>query len=223
LRGECSPPWPSLRQTKKGEDTARRAATKHEIAAKEHKDRKGNKQHKFLSMCSLRSLVAKVLLKKTKFIGMTLQRGLSSLQPLAAPSCPAKAKQRRKRPGEGGPSFSPLPFPAAKISKNRRAGAAHIPHYHVFVGMQNIFLQLNSPQTTPNTQNWDRGRISANSFRRVRRIVRFSFLVVAHFSGGFTTDFADFTDGRPGASYLCHRRKTFQWVPADIYSRPDYL
>jgi len=58
-----------------------------------------------------------------------------------------RAVLARQRPGEGvrplpssfgahPSSPSSRPFSRRKMSKNRRAGAAHIPYYHVFMGMQ---------------------------------------------------------------------------------------
>jgi hypothetical protein len=79
--------------------------------------------------------------------------------------------------------FSPAPFPGT-LSKNRRVSAAHLPHYHVLVGLQHLFFYLNSPQTTPNTQNWN-GKIFRQPFFGVFGILRFSLLRAAHFSGEF--------------------------------------
>jgi hypothetical protein len=71
---------------------------------------------------------------------------------LAAPACPPKPWRRQVARSAVPTLHFALSHFHCKLSKNGRVSAAHDPHYHVLVGMQQKVF-LNSPQTTPNTQN----------------------------------------------------------------------
>jgi hypothetical protein len=73
----------------------------------------------------------------------------------------------------------PLFFFPCEFSKNRRMGATDIPYYHVFMGMQ-IYFSFESPQTTPNTQNWNGEAFPPIPLARILSILRFPLLRVAH-------------------------------------------
>jgi hypothetical protein len=62
-----------------------------------------------------------------------------------------------------------------RLSKNRRVSAAQIPHYHVFMGMQQEVFP-DAPQTARKTQNWNRGEFPPILFPRLSRRPRFSLL-----------------------------------------------
>jgi len=101
---------------------------------------------------------------------------------LVPPSCPAVARQgrkfqRRRKPGEGGSSLCPRPFSHCKMSKNRRAGAAHCPYYHVLVGLQYLFFDAFTADHA-NYAESEPGRIragpfSASSAVRSRKVLLF--------------------------------------------------